>query len=324
MELSYAGRETVQLRPGTADTSVSVSGVVHPRKPVPLAYPAHQAPAIALKILRPEWFDGTALCVGAAMPDLAFPFGSWLAHHSHSALGLVVWALPVTTVVCAVLRWRAAAGIFAQLPDAGPLRLRSLRVIGTKRPSVGITMWSGALGAVSHIVIDAFTHSTRWGAEWLGIDDVLGHWPFLGEYTVAGLLQYAGHTAGSVAAILLLIYIARRRLLERWYGQRLVDAVRRVDVTPTDRLRFWSAFGITVGIPVVAAHVLEREPLFVAVAMTVAGLVLAGSLAGEDLRHVERHVTDVPARDGRSPGRRAPEFAAPEANPALAEHRRGA
>jgi hypothetical protein len=280
----------VQPRPAKADVSVSVSVVFRPRSPVPLTYPAHQAPAIALKVLRPERFDGTALCVGAAMPDLAFPFGSWLAHHSHTAFGLFVWALPVTTVVCAVLRWRAAAGIFAHLPDAGPLRLRSLRVIGTKRPSAWITLWSGALGAVSHIVIDAFTHNRRWGAEWLGIDEVIGSRPGLGEYTGATLLQYVGHTAGSVAAILLLLYVARRRLLERWYGQELVDAVRQVDVAPTDRLRFWSAFGLTVGFPVLVAPALGREPLFVAVAMTVAGLVLAGSLAGEDLREIQQPV----------------------------------
>jgi hypothetical protein len=146
-----------------------------------------------------------------------------------------------------------------------------------------VTLWSAALGAASHIVIDAFTHSQRWGAKWLGIDEVLGQWPIPGEFTVAALLQYAGHTAGSLAAILLLIYVARRRLLERWYGPELVDAVREVDVAPGSRVLFWSVFGLTVGIPVAAALMLGREPLFVAVAMTVAGLVLAGSLVGEDL-----------------------------------------
>jgi hypothetical protein len=238
-----------------------------------------------LKIVRPDRFDGTALCVGAAMPDLAYPFGSWIAHHSHSALGLVVWALPVSLVICRLLRWRAAAGIFAVLPDAGPLRLRSLRVIGTKRPSVSVTAWSAALGAASHIVIDAFTHSRWWGAELLGFDAAVARWPIPGDQTVASLLQLLGHTAGSAAAILLLVYIAHRRLLERWYGQDLVVAVRRIGVAADQRLRFWSVVGLTIGLAVAGALVAGRELVFVIVAATVAGPVLGGTVVGENLAH---------------------------------------
>jgi hypothetical protein len=141
----------------------------------------------------------------------------------------------------------------------------------------------------------------------LGIDEALGPWPFLGEYTVTALLQYAGHAAGTVAAILLLAHIARRRLLERWYGPELVHAVRRVDVAPGERLRFWSAFGFTTGITVLAAFLFGGEVLFVVVAMTVASLILAGSLVGADLRDVAQHPAGVPDRDVGSPGRRAPQ-----------------
>jgi len=256
---------------------------------VPLTYPAHQAPAIALKIVRPRWFDGTALCVGAALPDLAYPFGSWLAWQSHKAMGIAVWAVPVAVAICALLRRRAAAGIFAHLPDAGPLRLRSLRVIGTRRPPLLITVWSAALGAGSHIVIDAFTHRGWWGARLLGLSE----WP--GEYVVPDILQAVGHVVGTLAALLLLIHIARRGLLERWYGAPAVEAARRVDVT--GRVRFWSTFGLVFAVPVLVVLMVGRDPVFVGVAATVAGLLVAGWLGGEALGT---------GTQGESPSRRVP------------------
>jgi hypothetical protein len=255
---------------------------------MPLTFPAHQGPVLALKIVRPDWVDATALCVGAAAPDLAYPFGSWLSRQSHTAWGLVVWAVPLSLVICWLLRWRAAAGIFAHVPDLGPLRLRSLRVLGTRRPALPITLWSVALGAASHMVIDGFTHSRRWGARWLGIDQVLGEWPLRGEYSGAAILQYIGHTAGSLVAVALLLYVAQRRLLERWYGADLVDDVRQIVVLRHHRVLFWLGVSLAVAVPTIGARVLGRDPSFVFVAMLAFGMLAAGLVAGEDLHRHHR------------------------------------
>lgn len=245
---------------------------------MPLTFPAHQALVLPLKLWRPRLVDGTALCVAAAAPDLAYPLGSWPGRQSHTAIGIAVWAVPCTVVVCAALRWRVAAGLFAQLPDAGSLRLRSYRVLRRRRPAVVVTLLSAVVGGVSHVLIDGFTHEGRWGAGWLGLDQVIGAVPGRGEVTAARALQYVGHVCGTAAGVALFVHVGRRRLLERWYGRDAVAADRRVAVSPRQRLLFWS---LALLPPLAAAawttaH--DRNPIFATITATAAGLVLAGGL----------------------------------------------
>ena len=202
---------------------------------VPVTFPAHQGLVIGAKLRWPGLIDGTALCVAAATPDLAYPLGAWLGEHSHTTPGLIVWAIPVALVVTAVVRWRAAAGVFAHLPDLGPLRLRSYRVLGVRRPPWWVTAASAAAGAVSHVVIDSFTHAERWGAELLGLGRRIGASALGAGPTWADVLQYVGHLFGSVAFLAALVTIAARGSLERWYGSGRVREAR--DVTPSLRER---------------------------------------------------------------------------------------
>lgn len=183
--------------------------------------------------------DGTALCVGAATPDLAYSLGPWLNQQSHTALGLAVWAVPIAVASAGLIRWRAAAGVFAHLPDFGPFRLRSYRVLGTRRPRILVTLTSATVGAGSHIFIDGFTHPVRWGAQWLGFDRVLGSVPIRGEVTVAGLFQWLGHSLGSVAFVIALVLIASQGRLEKWYGAEAVEHARAVVSSGRERATFW-------------------------------------------------------------------------------------
>ena len=84
---------------------------------MPVTFPAHQGLIVPLKLRWPTAIDGTALCIGAAAPDLAYPLGSWLNAGSHTLLGLIVWALPVTLGLTTLVRWRAADGIFANMAE---------------------------------------------------------------------------------------------------------------------------------------------------------------------------------------------------------------
>jgi Domain of unknown function (DUF4184) len=69
---------------------------------MPATFPAHQGAVLPLKLWHPRWFDGVALAVGAASPDIAYLFdGSNLPvwPFSHEWLGLLGWCLPVTLAV---------------------------------------------------------------------------------------------------------------------------------------------------------------------------------------------------------------------------------
>ncbi len=249
---------------------------------MPVTFPAHQGLIVPLKLRWPTAIDGTALCIGAAAPDLAYPLGSWLNAQSHALLGLIVWALPVTLGLTTLVRWRAADGIFANMADLGPLRLRSYRVLGRRRPRFLATLSSAVVGAGSHIVFDAFTHTGRWGSDLLGLDGVVGTVPLRGEMTEARVLQYVGHIGGTLSFVVALLLIASSGKLERWYGAEEVAAARRRPGSRGGPALFW---GSVVGVGVVAATVIVTRTvggstLFLPIVAAVVSIVGVGAAVG--------------------------------------------
>ena len=147
------------------------------------------------------------------------------------------------------------------------------------------------------MLVDAFTHTGRWGANWLHLNDPIGELPLRGEMSAARVLQYIGHIGGAVVAIALLAYIGNQRLMERWYGGAAVARARAVRVLEWQRLVFWAMFALPPVVALLLADLLSRHPLFPFVAGLAVGLLLAGALplwepaspAEED-----RHASDVP------------------------------
>lgn len=218
---------------------------------VPLTLFAHQVPVLPLKIARPRAFDGTALCVGSMAPDLAYPLGPWLSGHGHSLVGIATWAVGCTLMACFAIRRWVAPTVFAHVPDTRWFRLHSYRVLEQRRPPLHQTVVGAVVGAASHVFVDGFTHSDRFGARWLGLDEMLVDIPLRGAVSVSRALQYVGYTAGSLVGVALVAYIGHRRLLERWYGDANVRDARRFVLTPAQRLTFWAvmltgpAFGLS-------------------------------------------------------------------------------
>jgi hypothetical protein len=110
---------------------------------MPLTFPAHAAAVLPAKWARPGWFDGLALVIGSCAPDFAYALdGSALDrpgealpptwYIAHSWPGIVLWCLPVTMVICWLLRWAAAVPWPAWL----------------------ISISSAMIGAASHVVWD--------------------------------------------------------------------------------------------------------------------------------------------------------------------------
>jgi hypothetical protein len=215
---------------------------------VPFTLFAHQVPAVGLKIARPRWFDGTALAIGSMAPDLAYALGRWRTVDTHDWDGLPL-AMSTAFVLTMAARWIVADVAPAHFPDLGPVRLRSWRVTAKRQPALPITVISAAIGVLTHLVLDAFTHEGRWGERLLGYDgasvEMLGH-----TKSVAGTLQLLGTTVGSLLGLLLLVEIGRRRLLEQWYGAEAVRTARAADVSRTSTIVFWTvvAAGTLVGI----------------------------------------------------------------------------
>jgi Domain of unknown function (DUF4184) len=240
--------------------------------------PAHQALVLPLKLAFPRYFDGTALFIGAAAPDLGYAIEPRGVTFAHTLEGVLLWAVPFTLVVVLLLRRGAAKGVFAQLPDLGPLRIRSYRVLSSLRPSLLVTMYSVVLGAGSHVVLDAFTHKGRWGAELLGTDAITVDLPGAGAASLTRTMQYLGHSFGSLIGLGLLLYIGHRRLLEAWYSERAVEVARRVRVTMGQRVVFWSLVSVVALLAGTVAVVTNRFPLFHLMLGTAVGLVLVGLL----------------------------------------------
>ncbi|GIH07585.1 hypothetical protein Rhe02_56520 [Rhizocola hellebori] len=120
---------------------------------MPLTFPSHAAAVLPLKRWRPAWFDGVALVIGSASPDLAYALdGSGLPVYplSHQWPGLVLFCLPVTLLACVLVRW-AAPGVAAHLPG----RLTAYGILGCSRPPLLVTATSAIIGAASHLIWDS-------------------------------------------------------------------------------------------------------------------------------------------------------------------------
>ena len=240
---------------------------------MPLTFPAHQGPVLSLKILKPEWFSATALVVGSASPDLLH--GLWIpdTFSSHSVVGLVVFAIPFTVVYSIVFRRWAADGLFGALPDCGPLRLRSYRVLSQRRPSFLTTVVSATIGAASHVFIDSFTHAGRWGSRLTGLDQPLG--TPVGIRSGSKLLQWFGHSAGSMIGVLLFVWIAAR-FLPDWYGSDEVEAARDRPVAPNAQRRAIRIVGASLVLGVAWSFAPQIHLIFSVGTFLALGLLAAG------------------------------------------------
>ncbi len=220
---------------------------------MPVSYLAHQVPLAPLKVMRPTWFDATALCAGSMMPDLLYAYSSADIDTNHiRTFGThgVVFGLLLTIL----LRWLVVPVVASHLPDLGPARLRSLSVIDHRRPAPHITLISLAIGLCSHAALDWLTHDERRGPATLGYDDV-GVTVFGWHGSLAEALQMSGSIVGIAVAFWLLHWLGRERLVDSWYG-----------VEPVERARSWVpgrwsqiglAFTMVLG---AAAGVVLRNP----------------------------------------------------------------
>jgi hypothetical protein len=140
--------------------------------------------------------------------------------------------VPVAYAASLVIRW-AAPGVAAHLPAGGPLRLRDYGVLGLVRHPWYVTVTSSLIGAVSHLVWDAFTHPpagiNSWGVRAFAWFRSIGPWDLPWWFVV----QHASTLIGAVGTVALLCHIGRTGALRRWHGAP--------PPFPVSMDRFWGA-----------------------------------------------------------------------------------
>jgi hypothetical protein len=173
---------------------------------VPLTFPSHAAAVLPLKLWRRRWFDGVALVIGSAAPDMPYSLDPYVHLRAHTWWGLVWFCVPVTLVLTALTR-RAAPTVVAHLPSHP--WLRDYAAVSTRRHRWWISVFSAYLGALSHRLWDIVTHPSidrgRVRIAWLSTD--------VAGYPWYKVFHYGSTVLGGAAVAAMAIHIGRTRWL---------------------------------------------------------------------------------------------------------------
>lgn len=172
---------------------------------------AHPAAVLPLRSLCPRWLSLPALILGAISPDLGYHVAmfDW-ARFCHSPLGIVAGCLPLGLLLLVLLqRWHRPLTVLLPAPHRQLIRA-GLQPAQHAAPWLVVAVASLLLGAVTHVVWDAFTHAGRWGVLLVpGLNeplfDAVGR-----QFRVFNLLQHLSTVVGLAA-----LALAYRRCLQQ-------------------------------------------------------------------------------------------------------------
>jgi hypothetical protein len=232
---------------------------------VPLTFPSHAAAVLPLKMWRRRWFDGVALVIGSAAPDVPYALDPYLHIRAHTWWGLVWFCVPVTLLL-AVLTRRAAPAVVAHLRSHR--WLRDYAALSARRHRWWVSVVSACLGALSHRLWDMVTHASidrgTVRIAWLSTEVAGQPW--------WRVLHYGSTVVGAAAVVVLVVHIGRTEWL-------LADG--RVARLPAPRpVWFWGAAAV-VWVPALAIQPLlawHDQPQTIIVRLLAVGCL--GLLAG--------------------------------------------
>jgi hypothetical protein len=179
---------------------------------VPATIPSHQAAVLPLKVRFPDRFDGVALVIGSAAPDIGYVLAGIAEPPSHAWHSLIWFHLPVVVALAWVVR-RAAPTVATHLPGS----LRDYGALGGVRHPLVVTAYSAVLGALTHQVWDAITHP------FMLFVSPAAYVPAMHATAVFGLpwwrvVHLLSELVGVVVTVSLIVHIGRQRLLVAWHG----------------------------------------------------------------------------------------------------------
>lgn len=136
---------------------------------------SHQAAGLLLKVKYPSKFDGTALCIGALVPDLSIIYDYFLPFSvrdiTHSLLGQLVYTIPLT-IILTMLFCILIGPFIARIAERkskiySPLRFFSLDGwdnLSSKKFNSKfflVATYSALIGGLTHIIIDLPAHGVN-------------------------------------------------------------------------------------------------------------------------------------------------------------------
>ena len=202
---------------------------------------SHQAPTFYLKIKFPKWIDGTAICIGALVPDMIFSIE--LRHVSHSLIGQLFWTVPLT-IIFSMIFCRYFASILSNIANKEgfiPKILRYFaidewRIVKSKKCDKKfflVSFYSAFIGGLTHLLLDFPSHPYielfyPWvilpSFQFLQIPLVdlgvftIGIWKFDAVITVSIVIWIVEDILLFISSLYLLRTIKKKDLLRSWYA----------------------------------------------------------------------------------------------------------
>ena len=179
----------------------------------------------------------SALAIGSVIPDAWYFIPLVTRPDSHGALGLFLFCLPAGLLAYLAYHIVFKAPLLALLPAALAGRLRAFTAAGVPRAAWAAVLLSLALGSLTHLLWDAFTHHGRLSRVWpvleMEIMRIGGH-----EVVLFQLLQHASTLLG--AAVLV------------WWVARKLRSVKPVHARAVPGRERIALLALLVAVPVVA------------------------------------------------------------------------
>ena len=133
---------------------------------------SHQVPCLFIKMKYPKWIDGTAIYLGAFVPDLNVFFEPFMPfpfrHVTHSLLGLLIWVAPIT-ILLSILVSRYIGPMISEMVKKerklyrvaiyfGLDELHHLKKKKFKWRFYFIAFYSALIGGLTHLLLDFPAH----------------------------------------------------------------------------------------------------------------------------------------------------------------------
>lgn len=213
---------------------------------MPLSIFSHQAPGLALKVKFPKIFDGTALCLGALIPDFNFIFDFFFPINfyaiTHSLIGQLIWTIPLAIIATYIFS-RFLGPFCARIASKKGKLYEPLRYFGVdqwkhiknknySRNSWIIITYSALIGGITHILLDWPAHKyvyllypwivgPNFDFLFYSIVDygmiTIGPFTFEANLTLYNLLWVVESIITLIIALYYLRYIKKHDLIRIWY-----------------------------------------------------------------------------------------------------------